>query len=114
MFKIWLCSCKPGFYNLDANLTLGCLSCFCFGHSIECKSSSNHVGFNIDASFSDEDWTSIDSNDQVASLVFDKLADGIYIYNKDKDIWFNAPSRSLVLFSMKFFFFMIEYYQYKF
>lgn len=93
---------------MDANLTLGCLRCFCFDHSVECKSSSNHVGFIIDSLFSDEDWTSIDSNDQVSNLVFDKQADGVYIYNKDKDIWFNAPSKFILLIDS--FIFAIDFY----
>lgn len=46
--------CKPGYYNLQENNQLGCLKCFCFGHSSECQSSLNHELLQISSSKSDQ------------------------------------------------------------
>lgn len=78
---------------MDANLPLGCLSCFCFGHSSECKSSSNHVASILESDFNNEQWTSIDSSNQVIDVLYDRVAKGVFIYNKNNEIWFNAPSK---------------------
>lgn len=43
--------CKPGSFNLQADNPHGCQMCFCFGHSLACSSSHQHVAFNITSSF---------------------------------------------------------------
>ena len=43
--------CKPGFFNLQQDLPSGCQPCFCFGHSVSCTSSSDHVAVNITSDF---------------------------------------------------------------
>jgi len=87
----FLLRCKPSFFNLDANLTKGCLSCFCYLHSSECNTSSNHLQILLQQS-NDDKWTSIDIDNKISNLEYDSQADGFFIYNTNRDIWFNAPS----------------------
>lgn len=48
---MFLCRCKPGFYNLGKVNPDGCQACFCFGHSLACSSSSHHVVANVTSDF---------------------------------------------------------------
>ena len=76
---------------MDANLTKGCLACFCYLHSSECNTSSNHFQIKLFQT-NDEKWTSIDLENVVSNLEYDSKADGYFIYNLNKDVWFSAPS----------------------
>ena len=39
-------TCKEGYFSFDAKTKNGCLSCFCYGHTSQCKSSSGYVKSN--------------------------------------------------------------------
>uniref|UniRef100_A0A8B9L850 Laminin subunit gamma-3 n=1 Tax=Astyanax mexicanus TaxID=7994 RepID=A0A8B9L850_ASTMX len=43
--------CRPGSFNLQQDNPDGCQTCFCYGHSLACSSSSRHVAFNITSDF---------------------------------------------------------------
>jgi len=36
------CRCKDGYFGLSADDSLGCVPCFCYGHSPNCTASSNY------------------------------------------------------------------------
>jgi laminin gamma 1 len=87
--------CKPGFFNLDGNLTVGCLPCFCFGHSSECKSSTNHFEVNLESSVNLKnlnEWTASDAEGRSVYVGSDESdSNGIFVFSQEKDVWFNAP-----------------------
>lgn len=85
---------------MDANLTAGCLPCFCYGHSSECKSSTNHAVVNLASEFDGEntdDWSAVDEKSEVVSLLPDPTVKGIFIYSSTNDLWFVAPGKSRIL-----------------
>ncbi|XP_035996258.1 laminin subunit gamma-3 [Fundulus heteroclitus] len=43
--------CKPGFFNMQREHPAGCQSCFCFGHSLACYSSSHYGAIDITSDF---------------------------------------------------------------
>uniref|UniRef100_A0A8C7MMZ1 Laminin, gamma 3 n=1 Tax=Oncorhynchus kisutch TaxID=8019 RepID=A0A8C7MMZ1_ONCKI len=43
--------CKPGSFNLQENNPSGCTPCFCFRHSLACRSSNHHAAVNITSDF---------------------------------------------------------------
>ena len=45
-------SCKEGYFSIEAKTKNGCLPCFCYGHSSQCKSSSEYVKSNDSHFFS--------------------------------------------------------------
>lgn len=83
---------------MDANLTSGCLPCFCYGHSAECKSSNNHIKSLITSELRKSDfneWTAVDIFGKNVYVGLEDEQDsnsGIFLYSKSKDVWFNAPS----------------------
>ena len=81
--------CKPGFFGKDANLTSGCLQCFCFGHSADCKNSKNFVPVILESDLIE--WTASDANGN-SFFVGEDQSNGIFVNNQDKEVWFNAPS----------------------
>ncbi|RNA00650.1 Laminin subunit gamma-1, partial [Brachionus plicatilis] len=90
--------CKPGFYGKDANLTLGCLPCFCFGHSSDCVKATNYVPYSIESKYelnNLENWTAIDSDGNLVFVGLDEKNKAIFVNPKDRDFWFNAPSQYL-------------------
>lgn len=80
---------------MDANLTIGCLPCFCFGHSSECKSSTNYYEINLESSVEQNNlnaWTATDAEGRLVYVGQDESAsNGIFVFSQEKDIWFNAP-----------------------
>ncbi|MED6235877.1 hypothetical protein ATANTOWER_001470, partial [Ataeniobius toweri] len=43
--------CKPGFFNMQREHPAGCQTCFCFGHSLACYSSSHYSRIEITSDF---------------------------------------------------------------
>ena len=77
---------------MDANLTSGCLSCFCYGHSSQCSSSFNYVENILKLDTKLWSATSLDGSiEKTVSLENEAM----FIYNIDEDIWFNAPQKFL-------------------
>lgn len=86
---------------MDAKFTIGCLPCFCFGHSSDCKSSTNYYEINLESSVEQNNlnaWTATDSEGRSVYVGLDESAsNGIFVFSQEKDIWFNAPGINLML-----------------
>ena len=89
-------SCKPSFFNLDANSIDGCLACYCNSHSSVCESSHNHIAYTLESSLELDnlnDWHVVNSFNQ--TLISATDATGLYVNSKDRsDVWFSAPRKS--------------------
>ena len=73
---------------------MGCLDCFCFTHTSDCKSSANYEPSSIESNLQQndlEDWTAVDT---FGKKVFTGInnSTGIYVFSSDRDVWFSAPS----------------------
>lgn len=86
---------------MDANLTIGCLPCFCFGHSSDCQSSTNYYQINIESSVEQNNlnaWTASDADGRPVYVGQDESAsNGIFVFSQDKDVWFDAPGMHEVI-----------------
>ena len=89
--------CKPGFYYLNGNHTHGCLSCFCFGHSSECASSSNYENIDLKSSFDANNMDGLVAtvaNGELVNIGSDtNINEGVFVFSQNKDIWFNLPCK---------------------
>ncbi|XP_047665497.1 laminin subunit gamma-3 [Tachysurus fulvidraco] len=89
--------CKPGSFNLQADNPHGCQMCFCFGHSLACSSSRQHVAFNITSSFLEDTdgWLGEFSRHQEASLIW-KEGEVYLLPYSEKDVgYYKAPAKFL-------------------
>lgn len=78
---------------MDGNLTTGCLPCFCYGHSSQCSSSFSYIA--TDLTTLDKTWTATNLDGSVQKNLQTESETGIFVFNNDEDIWFNAPSEFL-------------------
>jgi hypothetical protein len=77
---------------------MGCLDCFCYTHTSDCKSSTNYEAHFIESNLQKnelEDWTAVDT---FGKKVFTGTnnSTGIYVFASDKDAWFTAPGDILL------------------
>lgn len=87
--------CKSKHFNLDANNKKGCLSCFCNGLSVDCKSSDLYYRKEI-SDFANEDWYLSNKYTQLKENV--QLIENGVQYNKIKshsneDLYFIVSSK---------------------
>jgi laminin gamma 1 len=87
--------CKPGFFDLDSNNILGCLPCFCNGHTSECQSADNHYRSQIVSNFRNDNdlWSAVDASNENIDLKNDNLTGSIFVSSNIRDVWFSAPSK---------------------
>jgi laminin gamma 1 len=86
---------KPGFFNLDVENPNGALSCFCYGHSSICNSSSSYSSHAIRAQFDDHTkWQAVDSygHPVKTDLEYDDHV-SVSIQSSHDDVWILAPSQ---------------------
>ena len=78
-------------------MSIGALPCFCFSHSSECRSSSNHYDVNIESNLlagNDDAWSVIDGMNEPFNFGYDASnGNGLFVYAQNKEVWFNAPSK---------------------
>ncbi|XP_062845266.1 laminin subunit gamma-3 [Trichomycterus rosablanca] len=89
--------CKPGSFNLQRDNSDGCQTCFCFGHSLACSSSSQHVTFNITSDFLDDTdgWLGEFSGRQEAPLIWKEGEVYLLPYNDEDAGFYKAPAKFL-------------------
>ncbi|XP_062333878.1 laminin subunit gamma-3 [Osmerus eperlanus] len=89
--------CKPGFFNLQQDLPSGCQPCFCFGHSVACTSSSDHVAVNITSDFvEDQDgWSGEFSQGQEYPLLWKEGEVYLLPLAEDDLGYYRAPEKFL-------------------
>lgn len=95
-FYLNLIRCKPGFFGLNVDLNIGCLPCFCFGHSSDCLKANNYAPYLIESNLQHGNlinWTAVDSNGNSVFVGTDEINGGIFVNTNDKDVWFNAPGK---------------------
>lgn len=90
--------CKPGFFDLQFDNELGCVSCFCYGHSSICTSSPRYTKYNIESIFTRdaEKWNARDRGNREILFQYNPLDRniGITIPNREP-VYFVAPERYL-------------------
>ena len=73
---------------MDGNSTLGCLECFCFGHSSQCSSAFNYIS--VDLKSGSKLWTATNLDSSIDKTVsIDN--EGYFIYNTDTNTDTNNP-----------------------
>lgn len=89
--------CKPGSFNLEQDNPDGCQMCFCFGHSLACLSSSQHVAFNITSDFlhDTDGWLGEFSGSQEASLIWKEGEVYLLPYSEEDAGYYKAPAKYL-------------------
>lgn len=91
--------CKPGFFDLEWSNELGCVPCFCFGHSSVCTSSPGYSVLRLESTFNRdaERWVARDSQGNPVSLNFNTFARNIGATSGhlDNPIYFHAPDKYL-------------------
>nr|XP_055055591.1 laminin subunit gamma-3 [Misgurnus anguillicaudatus]XP_055055592.1 laminin subunit gamma-3 [Misgurnus anguillicaudatus]XP_055055593.1 laminin subunit gamma-3 [Misgurnus anguillicaudatus] len=92
-----LCNrCKPGSFNLQLDNPEGCKKCFCFGHSLACSSSNQHVAVNITSDFLEDPdgWRGVFTRGQDQSLIW-KEGEVYLLPNREENGFYKAPDRFL-------------------
>ncbi|KAI4893038.1 hypothetical protein NFI96_020157, partial [Prochilodus magdalenae] len=86
--------CKPGSFNLQVDNPDGCQTCFCFGHSLACSSSSHHVAFNITSDFLEDTngWVGEFSGHQ-ESLLWKEGEVYLLPYSEEDAGYYKAPEK---------------------
>ena len=51
IFPLCLYRCKPGYFGINVDDPLGCMSCFCHGHSSICDSAISYSQLIIHSEF---------------------------------------------------------------
>lgn len=93
--------CLLGSYGFNGNLSTGCLGCFCFGHSNDCKTAPGYylTSFESDLTASNgrDGWSVLNSQGAIANFAYDETnpKNGIYGLTKTENVWFSAPSKYL-------------------
>ncbi|XP_026859944.2 laminin subunit gamma-3 [Electrophorus electricus] len=89
--------CKPESFNLQLVNPDGCQTCFCFGHSVACSSSNQHVAFNITSDFlQDPDgWVGKFSEHQESPLMWKEGEVYLLPYSEEDTGYYKAPEKFL-------------------
>ncbi|XP_013412469.1 laminin subunit gamma-1 [Lingula anatina] len=88
--------CKPGYYNLQEANPLGCISCFCYGHSSVCSSARQFTKYEITSDFeNDKDfWEGKDKDGLDVPIQYNAILEDISISSLDNQAqYFSAPSK---------------------
>ncbi|KAG7477256.1 hypothetical protein MATL_G00092200 [Megalops atlanticus] len=89
--------CKPGSFNLASDNPQGCESCFCFGHSVACSSSSRHSAITIASDFTEDPdgWTGEFSGGLEFPLIWKEGEVYLLPYSEDDIGFYKAPEKFL-------------------
>ncbi|XP_021446264.2 laminin subunit gamma-3 isoform X1 [Oncorhynchus mykiss] len=89
--------CKPGSFNLQENNPAGCTSCFCFGHSLSCRSSNHHAAVNITSDFLEDPdrWSGQFSGGQEYPLLWKEGEVYLLPLSEDDLGFYRAPEKFL-------------------
>ncbi|KAL7834633.1 hypothetical protein SRHO_G00288800 [Serrasalmus rhombeus] len=87
--------CKPGSFNLQPDNPDGCQTCFCFGHSLACSSSSHHVALNITSDFLEDPdgWVGEFAEHEQSSLLWKEGEVYLLPYNEEDAGYYKAPEK---------------------
>ncbi|XP_051958195.1 laminin subunit gamma-3 [Xyrauchen texanus] len=88
--------CKPGTFNLQMDNPEGCKKCFCFGHSLACTFSNQHVPINITSDFLEDPdgWRGVFSEGQDQSLIW-KEGEVYLLPYREENGFYKAPDKFL-------------------
>ncbi|KAG5834495.1 hypothetical protein ANANG_G00262110 [Anguilla anguilla] len=89
--------CKPGSFNLASDNPVGCESCFCFGHSVACKSSSHYSAISITSDFVEDPdgWIGEFSSELESPLIWKEGEVYLLPYSEDDIGFYKAPEKFL-------------------
>ncbi|KAJ8404448.1 hypothetical protein AAFF_G00337150 [Aldrovandia affinis] len=89
--------CKPGSFNLASDNPAGCESCFCFGHSVACASSTRHSAISITSDFAEDPdgWTGEFSGGLEFPLIWKEGEVYLLPYSEDDIGFYKSPERFL-------------------
>lgn len=91
--------CKPGFFDLQLTNDLGCVACFCYGHSNQCTSSKGYSIYPIESTFNrdSERWIVKDKYGNDISIQYNSLGQNIGATSSfhDNTLYFHAPHKFL-------------------
>ncbi|KAG9354246.1 hypothetical protein JZ751_012370, partial [Albula glossodonta] len=89
--------CKPGSFNLASDNTIGCESCFCFGHSVACTSSTRHSAVSIVSDFVEDPdgWMGDFSGGLEFPLIWKEGEVYLLPYSEDDIGFYKAPEKFL-------------------
>lgn len=86
--------CINGYFNLKSDNRLGCIPCFCFGHSVQCHPSSDYSQYLIHTTFLShkEDWIGRTRTELKIKLNFVEKTQEITIASVDSNfVYFVFP-----------------------
>ncbi|KAJ8286885.1 hypothetical protein GJAV_G00044500 [Gymnothorax javanicus] len=89
--------CKPGSFNLASTNPAGCESCFCFGHSVACTSSSHYTAISITSDFVEDPdgWIGEFSGGLESPLIWKEGEVYLLPYSEDDIGFYKAPEKFL-------------------
>uniref|UniRef100_A0A3P8XGZ4 Laminin, gamma 3 n=1 Tax=Esox lucius TaxID=8010 RepID=A0A3P8XGZ4_ESOLU len=89
--------CKPGSFNLQENSPAGCMSCFCSGHSLACRSSDYHAAVDITTDFLEDadGWSGQFSGGQEYPLLWKEGEVYLLPLSEDDPGFYTAPAKFL-------------------
>ena len=87
--------CKPGHFGLDVEDTLGCMACFCYGHSSICEVAQGFTVKVIESEFTSgkQKWKGEDRDGEHVAIQYNGLTESIGISGPTGS--FRAPDRYL-------------------
>ncbi|XP_067868245.1 laminin subunit gamma-3-like [Heterodontus francisci] len=89
-------SCKSGTFNLQAHNPLGCINCFCYGHSAACTSASQFIVHHIVSTFHQDtdDWRGQNLDGGESPLSWENERISLFLENGEWK-YFIAPAKFL-------------------
>ncbi|KAJ8339181.1 hypothetical protein SKAU_G00359670 [Synaphobranchus kaupii] len=89
--------CKPGSFNLASDSPAGCESCFCFGHSVACASSSRYSAISLTSDFVEDPdgWIGEFSGGLESHLIWKEGEVYLLPYSEDDIGFYKAPETFL-------------------
>jgi laminin, gamma 1 len=77
-------------------LDIGCLPCFCYGHSSNCESASNYISSDVSSDKANlNSWTGVDSDNKPVFIGYENKSESIFIFSQDREAWLSAPREFL-------------------
>lgn len=91
--------CKPGYFDLQPTNPMGCVPCFCYGHSDQCTSTPGYSIYLTESTFhrDGERWIAKDSKGNEVPFRYnirDRQLEANAIY-QDNPVYFYAPEKFL-------------------